>query len=184
MDINLLVKMTSRAWSLQILALLHRGTPGRQATLLAETGAGRTAFAQSLRHLIEIGLVERNPGHGHPLRPEFRLTSAGIIAAAAAHRILKNSPKSEARDLLRKSWTVPILAISTQPRQFSQLKSGLRTITDRALSQSLKALQSNDWLSRSVDPAAYPPRPTYRAVGIGAQIGAAARPETMQEGRI
>lgn len=34
-------------------------------------------------HLIKIGLLERNPGYGHPLRPEFRLTQLGIEAAAA-----------------------------------------------------------------------------------------------------
>ena len=74
MDINLLVKITQRAWSMNILALMHEGTAGRQATLLAKTGAGRTAFAQSLHHLIELNLVQRNPGHGHPLRPEYILT--------------------------------------------------------------------------------------------------------------
>ena len=37
MDIETLVKLTSRSWSLNILALLHSGVPGRQAPLLAAT---------------------------------------------------------------------------------------------------------------------------------------------------
>lgn len=87
MDISLFVNITSRAWALPILSNLHTGVAGRQAPLLAATGASRTAFAQSMEHLISIGLLERNPGHGHPLRPEFRLTPSGIKAAAIAHKI-------------------------------------------------------------------------------------------------
>ena len=85
MDISEIVNVASRAWALPILNCLHGGVPGRQAPLLAATGAGRTAFAQSIGHLIEIGLVERNPGHGHPLRPEFRLTEAGKAARDYAY---------------------------------------------------------------------------------------------------
>ena len=76
MDISSLVNLTSRAWALPILASLNDGIPGRQAPLLTATGASRTAFAQSIDHLISIGLLERNPGYGHPLR-RFRLTVLG-----------------------------------------------------------------------------------------------------------
>ena len=58
MDIEFLVKLTARAWSLSILARLDAGVPGRQAPLLAATGAGRTAIAQSLAHLHALGLLE------------------------------------------------------------------------------------------------------------------------------
>ncbi|MGB7270169.1 MAG: transcriptional regulator, partial [Albidovulum sp.] len=51
MDIVLFVNITSRAWALPILSNLHEGVAGRQAPLLAATGASRTAFSQSLDHL-------------------------------------------------------------------------------------------------------------------------------------
>ena len=35
-------------------------------------------------HLIELGLLERNPGYGHPLRPAFRLTELGRTVATLA----------------------------------------------------------------------------------------------------
>ena len=173
MDIDVLVKVTSRAWSLNILALMHAGTPGRQAPLLAASGAGRTAFAQSLGHLIDLGLVERNPGHGHPLRPEYRLTPKGAEVAAVADRIAKAVPRPSERDLLRRAWTVPVLAVSQQPRCFSDIKNRLPAITDRALSQSLKLLQGRRWLERRVDPVIRPPRPLYQAANAGVLISRA-----------
>lgn len=176
MDIALLVNITSRAWALPILSNLHEGVAGRQAPLLAATGASRTAFAQSLDHLIAIGLLERNPGHGHPLRPEFRLTPHGKTAAAIANKI-KNVSGDEDQDLLRRSWTLPVLTSLHAPRHFNEIKRSLHTITDRALSQSLKSMEVRNWVCRSVDEAARPPRSIYRAVNTGGQISRITAPE-------
>lgn len=170
MDIKLLVKLTSRAWSLNILALMHTGVPGRQASLLTATSASRTAFAASLGHLVQLNLIERNPGHGHPLRPEFRLTQAGAQAARTAHEILKITPEDSTRKLLRKSWTVPILALTGTPHRFSAIKSDLPPITDRALSSSLHQLEDHDWIRRDIETSGRMPFPTYRAVNTGFAI--------------
>lgn len=175
MDIKTLVKLTSRAWSLNILALLHAGMPGRQAALLAETGAGRTAFAASLAHLVQLGLLERNPGHGHPLRPEFRLTDAGIQAADIASRIVNAVPDDREFALLRRNWVVPILALTERPQRFSAMRSGLSTITDRALSTSLHQLEERAWLQRDIDTTSRMPFPTYCAVNEGLAINQAIR---------
>ena len=172
MHISQLVNLTSRAWCLPILSAMHSGTAGRQAPLIHATGAGRTAFAQSMAHLIEIGVMERNPGHGHPLRPEFRLTPHGVKAAEIAHSV-QSAAAPQNRDLLRRSWTVPILASLTQPRHFKDIKIRLPAATDRALSQSLKLLESNTLLDRRVDIAAHPPRPIYSATNDGKAISQA-----------
>lgn len=176
MDIKTFVNITSRAWSLPILSNLHAGIPGRQATLLTATGASRTAFAQSMDHLIRIGLMERNPGHGHPLRPEFRLTPLGIQAAAIAHQIQKVS-EIEDQALLRRSWTVPILTSLHTPCHFNDIKRNLATITDRALSQSLRSMEDRNWVRRSVNGSARPPRSIYSAVNTGGKISQVTGPE-------
>ncbi|MBN9668810.1 helix-turn-helix transcriptional regulator [Labrenzia aggregata] len=173
MDINTLVKLTSRAWSLKALALLHEGVPARQAPLLAASGASRTAFVQSLRHLEELGLMERNPGHGHPLRPEFRLTPKGQALAPIAHRIEATVRDDAGAALLRKMWTVPLLAVASRPKLFSEIKRDLVPITDRALSKSLRELDERNWIERSVDAALRPPRPYYRVINEGAGISRA-----------
>ncbi len=170
MDIETLVKLTSRAWSLKILALMHEGVPGRQAPLIAASGAGRTAFAHSLRHLEELGLLERNPGHGHPLRPEFRLTEKGQALAPIAHQIEAAVRDHAGAILLRKMWTVPLLAVTGRPKLFSQIKRDLVPITDRALSNSLRELHGHKWIERSVDAGLRPPRPYYRVINEGVQI--------------
>lgn len=169
MYIDSFVNITSRAWALPILSSLHAGVAGRQAPLLVATGASRTAFAQSMDHLIKIGLLERNPGYGHPLRPEFRLTPLGKEAAAIADKVQRVSSEED-QDLLRKSWTLPVLTSLQTPSHFNDIKRNLQTITDRALSQSLKSMEVRDWVQRSVDETARPPRSIYRAVNTGGMI--------------
>jgi len=174
MDISLLVKITSRAWCLAILAALHGGTPARQAPLLAATRASRTAFAQSLANLVDLGVLERNPGHGHPLRPEYRLTATGKEAAAMAARIMEAKVNDAGLALLRRCWTVPVLTTCARPRFFGEVKTALPRITDRALSQSLKQLHAQRWISRAVDTGTHPPRALYQATGPGTEIARAA----------
>lgn len=176
MYIESFVNITSRAWAIPILSSLHAGTPGRQAPLLNATGASRTAFAQSMDHLIEIGLMERNPGHGHPLRPEFRLTETGKAAAKIAHNVHCVVGEDD-QDLLRRSWTLPVLVSLQTPNHFSDIKRKLLTVTDRALSHSLKSMEERDWVHRVVDEMDRPPRPIYSAVNTGGLISNIAAPE-------
>lgn len=172
MDIGILVNMSSRAWMLPILAQMHLGVAGRQAALIGATGAGRSAFATSIAGLIQIGLVERNPGHGHPLRPEFRLTPQGCEAAALAAQVQQAAADDAA--LLRRAWTLPVLSALHGASGFNQVKRSVPRITDRALSMSLKTLEDRDWIARSVLPHSRPPRPVYRPVGVGAEVSALA----------
>ncbi|WP_417812392.1 winged helix-turn-helix transcriptional regulator [Thalassospira alkalitolerans] len=93
----------------------------------------------------------------------------GKAAAAIAHRINDVSSEDD-WTLLRRSWTLPVLTSLHTPRHFSDIKRNLPTITDRALSQSLKSME-RDWVCRSVDGASRPPRSIYSAVNIGSLIG-------------
>ncbi len=174
MDIKTLVKVTSRAWSLNILALMQSGVPGRQAPLLSATDASRTSFAASLDHLLNLSLLERNPGHGHPLRPEYRLTPKGAEIAGVAQSIIEAVPGDSEPALLRRTWTVPVLAVTATPRHFTQIKHDLSSITDRALSKSLHQLEERAWLKRDIDMAARSLRPIYQAANTGARISRAA----------
>jgi len=174
MDMKSLVNITARAWSLAILSAMQKGVAGRQADLLAATGAGRSAFAQSMTYLVDLGLIERNPGHGHPLRPEFRLTETGHEAAATADAVVEAAAASPQRDLLRRTWVVPVLALVREPHSFNEIGRSLAPITNRALSHTLKSLEACAWVVRTVDENARPPRAFYGAKGTGAAIARAA----------
>ena len=81
-----------------------------------------------------------------------------------------NVPAAEGRRLLRRSWTVPVLTTLRQPQHFADIKRSLGTITDRALSQSLRSMEDMHWVHRRVDDKARPPRPLYSPINQGALI--------------
>jgi DNA-binding HxlR family transcriptional regulator len=170
MDITTLVNITSRSWCLTILKLMNEGTAGRQAPLLAQSGASRTSFAHSMSHLVALNLIERNPGHGHPPRPEFRLTVSGHKYAQLAKMIADTFPETHTPALLRRAWSIPILAASHAPRRFVEIKGQLPAITDRALSQSLQKLETQQWMARRIDETSHPVRPYYQAINEGRDI--------------
>ncbi|MEQ1900079.1 MAG: winged helix-turn-helix transcriptional regulator [Devosia sp.] len=145
------------------MKLLTRPSPPIQNTVTIFYGH------QAVGHLLDIGLLERNPGHGHPLRPEFRLTALGARAAALAHRI-QGAARSDDLDLLRRAWTLPVLISLHRPSHFIDIKRNLPSITDRALSLSLKSMEDRAWVHRHVYVAARPPRPIYQAVNLGERI--------------
>jgi DNA-binding HxlR family transcriptional regulator len=72
---------------------------------------------------------------------------------------------------------LPVLGSLHEARHFTDIKQQLPNITDRALSQSLKAMEAKSWVLRSVDGAARPPRSTYEAVNTGGQISRIIAPE-------
>lgn len=170
MNINDLVNITSRAWSMEILATMHSGVPGRQAPLLSVIGANRTAFMNSLAHLIDLGLLVRNPGHGHPLRPEYKLTLQGTKVAKFASNLVSIVPDENEFAILRRIWTLPVLTVIRTPRRFTEIKSDLISVTDRALSKSLDQLLELQWLQRDVDIDVRPPIPRYHAINTGFKI--------------
>ncbi|MEM9732153.1 MAG: winged helix-turn-helix transcriptional regulator [Pseudomonadota bacterium] len=136
---------------------------------MTATRAGRTALRQSFDHLITLGLLERNPGHGHPLRPEFQLTAQGISAATMADRLLSEVEENK-HPLLRRAWTAPVLATLREPLRFNEIRRRLDPITDRALSQTLLVLENGEWVERGVVETARPPVALYSTINQGKLI--------------
>ena len=101
------------------------------------------------------------------------MTRKGVMSAAMASRIVEIVPDDDAFAIIRRSWTVPILAVTDSPKRFSIIKSGLGAITDRALSKSLCVLEEREWLKREIDISQRSPFPTYQAVNAGRRINQA-----------
>ena len=110
MDKHQLVNLCSRTWSLTALSLIAHGVSCRVSPLAAAAGCGRTSMSASVEHLISLGLLERNPGHGHPLRPEYRLTPGGVYVAEWAKGLINLVKSDQDQSLLRNKWSLPLIS--------------------------------------------------------------------------
>ncbi len=160
------IQLCSKAWALRILSYLGQGHNARISPMAHELSTGRTAITASIGYLIELGYVRRTKGHGHPLRPAFELTKQGEIVAAWAIE-LDNLLAPESWDIAARTWSLPVMRLTHSAPRFGQLRSELKPVTDRALSQTLKMLTNHDWITRAVNSEAAPPEVSYSPGGMG-----------------
>ena len=149
-----------------MLAELDRENATRFVVLLRRLGVSRQTLSQTLGSLVDEGLVARNPGYGHPLRPEYLLTEDGRPLARRCARLLDALPERE-RSL--KKWTLPVLAAVGPGRRFSELADALSSATPRALALALKDLQTLGLVERTVTDD-YPPSTSYRPTDAGREL--------------
>ena len=123
-----------------------------------------------MEHLLGLGLLYRNPGHGHPLRPEYRLTAFGEELAEWAAQLDGLASRSSDRALLRNKWSLPLVGCLSREQRYADLRRALAPVTDRALSASLHRLTENAWLQRLVSQGVSPPRVSYRTILLGEKL--------------
>ncbi len=160
------IQLCSKVWALRILSYLGQGGNARISPIAHEFSTGRTAIAASMENLIALGYVRRTKGHGHPLRPAFELTRKGGMVAAWAIE-LDNILEPQSWDIAARTWSLPVMRLTHSAPRFGQLRSELKPVTDRALSQTLKMLTTNDWVARAVNSEAAPPEVSYYPRGMG-----------------
>jgi DNA-binding HxlR family transcriptional regulator len=151
-----------------VLAELERQRGSRFVTLSRMLGVGRESLRRTLASLIGQGLVVRNPGYGHPLRPEYTLTAEGRRVARRCVRLLALLDGNA--ELVLRKWSVPVLVALTEPSRFSELRAALPGITGRALALALKDLQRAGLVERRVDEETYPPAVVYAATAAGRRL--------------
>jgi DNA-binding HxlR family transcriptional regulator len=163
-----LIRLFHHRWSAPVLAELERQRGSRFVALSRMLGVGRESLRRTLDALIEQGLVARNPGYGHPLRPEYLLTERGREIAHRCGRLLALLDGNA--DLVLRKWSLPVLAALTRPARFSELRAALPGITGRALALALKDLQQAGLVERRVDDQTYPPGVVYAATTAGRRL--------------
>jgi DNA-binding HxlR family transcriptional regulator len=169
----MLLVLCHHRWSLPVLAEIGRTRGGRFATLTGRLGVTGESLRRTLAYLGDQGLVERNPGYGHPLRPEYMLTARGRELAPRCREVLAALAGHE--DVGLKKWSLPVLAELAQPRRFSELKATLPEASPRALALALKDLAAAGLIRRTVT-AEYPPQVSYEAApGVTPLVRAARR---------
>ncbi len=170
MDKTELVKLCSRTWSLTVLRLLAEGVPGRTSPLAAAAGCGRTAMQASVVHLVELGLLENNPGLGHPLRASYRLTGTGERVACWSLSLHGMVIPGTDQLVLRSKWSLPLISCLPVETRYGELRRQLEPVTDRALSLCLSQLTQRRLVSRRVSTAHAPPAVSYRLSNVGNRI--------------
>ncbi len=174
-----LIALTHHRWAIPIVSELWGDTPSvggcKFVTLLKRLEPSRDALTNTLTDLIEQGWVVRNPGIGHPLRPEYILTPKGKRIGRAAARLVRAMKHADLSDIGLRKWSLPILcAIAGKNSRFNQLKSTLRGITVRALALALKDLHDSVLISRTITDG-FPPTPHYHLAPAARRVTAAAR---------
>ncbi|OAI41110.1 hypothetical protein AYO38_04635 [bacterium SCGC AG-212-C10] len=153
------------------IAVLYREKGCRFVTLLSHLGgASRDTLSETLADLIAAGVVIRNPGYGHPLRPEYVLTPLGMAVGEACIEMVKAVSERELVEIALKKWPMLVAtAIGRGAQRHHELMSALPGITPRSLSAALKDLQAEGLITRIVG-AEYPPRTRYRLTEAGESL--------------
>lgn len=147
----LLIALGSHRWLVPLLADLAGHKGARFVELVHRLGLSRDSCTRTLEAAVRIGWVRRNPGHGHPLRPEYILTEAGAAAAARATTIAEAQAAIGLPPGSATRWGLPLVAgIGGGHDRFNALSRLLTPATPRALSQGLTALGTHGLVRREV----------------------------------
>ena len=145
-----------------MLAELSSQGGSKFVTLQNRLGIGPTALRQTLKFLIERKVVIRNPGYGHPMRPEYLVTNSGKEIAKRCEELMAAVKDKNVNRVIIMKWALPILAaMAGGCTRFSQLRGSVNTITSRALTIFLKEALAAGVVERAVVDG-YPPSPEYR----------------------
>lgn len=160
-NLDRLIGLVHHRWNILVIAELHRLSGAKFITLIHQLDVSRGSLSASLENLIELGFVRRNTGHGHPMRPEYLLTTQGIAIGADCLDLVQMARRGDAVDLAFRKWTLPLLvAIGERKARFNELRSTLGDATPRAIAIGLKALLKEGWVARTlVDD--FPPTSAY-----------------------
>lgn len=158
-------------WAAAVLAELERTSGSRFVTMTNRIGVGGESLRRSLAALIDGGLVMRNPGYGHPLRPEYVLSPRGERVAPVCADLLAGLRELGVEATALKKWSLPVVLALGGPgrRRFSELQERLREITARALALALKDLSAAGLVDRAVTDG-YPPASVYSLTPAGARL--------------
>jgi DNA-binding HxlR family transcriptional regulator len=159
--LDLIVALSEARWLLPLMAEFAERPGARFTELAHRLNCPRESLARTLELAGAGGWIARNPGYGHPLRPEYLLTADGVVVAQAALRLAGGLAAAELGSRQLSRWSLPVLHVLEAGRErFNEIARELTPASPRALSQSLKGLAANDLVLREVAPG-YPPATRY-----------------------
>jgi len=169
-----LIRLCAGRWQIPLLALASAGDGLRFAEAVRRLGLARGVARASFDALIEGGWLARNPGHGHPLRPEYVLTPEGRAAGPWCEAVMRaRDALGLAPDALTR-WSLPLLVVlGDGEARFGTLAERLAPVSPRALSLTLKAALAEALVTRALQDS-FPPVAVYALTGRGGRLVEAA----------
>lgn len=165
-----IIRLFHRRWAVPVLAELYADKGAKAVTLTNRLGVSRESLRCALDELVANGWVVRNPGYGHPLRPEYLLTKRGAKLAPICLSLMKTLKRMGVQRTALFKWSMPIaLALGSDIDRFGELKRTLPGITARALTLGLKEVQSSGLVARQVLDQ-YPPTSSYSLTAKGRRL--------------
>lgn len=160
-------------WIVPVIACLSEAGGAKFVTLLNRLGLPRDTLVRTLQAGDEAGWIIRNPGHGHPLRPEYILTPEGERLSLTCRAIVATQANLNlAPDALNR-WSLPIVRLIAGGRhRFNDLSHGVPAATPRALTLNLKAMLGYELIGREIT-AQFPPKVDYMLTGRGQRLAQA-----------
>lgn len=134
----------------------------------------RETLRRAVQWLVDEDYVLRNPGYGHPLRPELLLTPWGEAISNPCQNLLDLQERDEhIADVIRKKWTLPVLvATHVSDGRYSQVAAIVEECSSRALSQALRCLEDSVLIKREIVEMR-PVRIEYRLTKMGREFAEA-----------
>ncbi len=144
-----LVALLHLRWALPILAEIWLERGAKFVLLANRLAISRDALSRTLVALVEQGLLKKNLGFGHPLRPEYLLTLEGENLGSAIAHLLKHLREHNLEQVCLNKWSLPILwGVSGGVERFSDLQTLLPGISPRALTLTLGDLEQTNLVER------------------------------------
>ena len=167
-----LIRLFHHRWAVPILAAIQRQSGVRFIYLVNGLGIPRDTVRRTLNALTRMGLVRRNPGYGHPLRPEYVITTRGARSGPGCVALTAAVDRLGIGATAWRKWTMPIVAVFAEgggERRFSELRSVLSGVTARALALALKEMEEAGLIGRRII-GDYPPSARYRLAPAGKRL--------------
>lgn len=165
-----LIELVHHRWNIPVIAELYLRSGAKFITLVNSLGVSRASLSTSLRDLVDLGLVSKNPGHGHPLRPEYLLTDAGTEIGDECLSLTRLVRRRKETDLAFRKWTLPLVAaLGDEFRRFNEVRDALTGATPRAVTLGLKSMLERHWATRRLIDD-YPPAAGYELMPKGRSI--------------
>ncbi|MFG0275254.1 MAG: winged helix-turn-helix transcriptional regulator [Phycisphaerales bacterium] len=169
-DLRPLVRLCTHRWSVPALGDLYRLRGAKFVTLTNRLGVSRESLSRTLDDLQALDLVMRNPGYGHPMRPEYLLTPDGESVAPAALATVEAIPVA-CQGACRRKWALGVLAaLSSGLERFRDIAAALEGVTPRALTMTLEELEGAAIVHRRMTTGRRP-RPVYEPSATGRVVG-------------